>query len=96
MKPDGTNTSQDDFAAAITKHDFERYGHSLCSLEQAFTNLKHRELRIDLSVHDDLVKNRRRHPHNVNPNHPQYTAVVRHIVRISSRTEEIGCVFDML
>lgn len=81
VEPDGTDTNENLLLAAITQYDFEKYGHSLRFLEQAFTNLKHRKLRIGLGVHDDLGENHRCYCHDFDPNHPQYTPVTRHIVR---------------
>jgi hypothetical protein len=57
---DDTNTNDDTtdeaaHLAAVTQCSYERHGHFLDALKQAFTNLKSRKIRIGLGIHDDLV-----------------------------------------
>ena len=81
VEPGGTNTNEDVLAASITQYQFERQGDSACDQMQAFTNLKHRKLRIDIGIHDDVGENRRELTYDFDPNYAQWTPVVRHIAR---------------
>jgi hypothetical protein len=55
---DDTHTNEAAHAAAAIRiqYSFERNGHSLHALRKALFNLKHRNIRVGLSVHDDVVE----------------------------------------
>jgi hypothetical protein len=81
--------------AGNIQSEFERDGHSLHALRQALPTLKHRNIRIALGVHDDLIGDDSLHPGDPYPQGPEWTPTVRPIVRQAHGFEQLYGQLDL-
>jgi hypothetical protein len=76
-----SGTKNTAFEAVVLQSDFENRGGGFDALIKALTNLKHRNIRVGLGIHDDLVDNHCPRPDDLTPHNPEWMPVFRRIVR---------------
>jgi hypothetical protein len=76
-----SDTKNAAFEAAVVQCDFDKRGGASNALIKALTNLKHRNIRVGLGIHDDLVDDHNPRSDDLTPHDPEWTPTVRRIVR---------------
>jgi hypothetical protein len=76
-----TDTNDAAHLAAVTQCSFEGHGHCLGVLKRALTNLKHRQIRIGLGIHDDLVHDHCFRDDDAQLQDPEWTPTVTCVMR---------------
>jgi hypothetical protein len=81
VEPDDTENNDATHLVAVTQGNFERHGHCLDVLKRALNNLKHRQIRIGLGIHDDLVDDHRLREEDAMLQPPKWTLAITCVVR---------------
>jgi hypothetical protein len=69
------------FEAAAVQCDFDKRGDASNALVKALTNLKNRNIRVGLGIHDDLIDDHSCRQDDLTPHNAEWMHTVRRILR---------------